>query len=69
MGQFFRILFIVLLFILLFRFIKKLLLRYMGSSEKNDIRGAGKNKKKYDNIEEAKYIDLNDDEERAKKNS
>lgn len=68
MSQFLRIVLLVFLFFFLFKIVKRFLTGIFNPSNTNSA-GKKPKEKKYENIEEAKYIDISDSNEKEKKNS
>lgn len=68
MSQFFRLLLLVLIFLFLYRLLKRFLQQFFSSSGSNgSFKGYSRRQKKYDNIEEAKYTEIRDEEEKKNK--
>lgn len=67
MSQFLRILLLIIVFIFLYRILKRFLVGLFGSSNQNENTiNSNRRNKKYDNIEEAKYTDISDKEDKEK---
>ncbi len=67
MSQFLRILLIIIIFIFLYRILKRFLIGLFSSPGKNDHTSNAKRQgRKYENIEEAKYTDISDKDEKEK---
>lgn len=65
MSQFFRILLLILVFLFLYRLLKRFLMQFFSSSGNNqNFKGYKRNRKKYENIEEARYTEISDEEEK-----
>lgn len=64
MGQFLRIVLLAFLFLFVYRIIKKFLKRFFIQKNKpssHEFEPNQQNRKAYENIEEAKYIEIKDD--------
>lgn len=69
MSQFLRILLLVLIFLFLFRVIKRFLVSlFKSSTNKANIPPDKRERKKYENIEEAKYTNISDEDQEEKNN-
>jgi uncharacterized membrane protein len=67
MSQFLRILLLIVLFIFLYRIIKRFLIGLFGKSNQSENTSSFRRKrKKYDNVEEAKYTEISDTEDKEK---
>jgi hypothetical protein len=67
MSQFLRILLLIIVFIFLFRIVKRFLIGLFSSSGQDDHTSSSKRqRKKYENIEEAKFTDIPDKDEKEK---
>lgn len=70
MSQFLRIVILVFLFLFLFKIIKRFLVKLFRNPEADMNAGSNRRReKKYENIEEAKYTDISETNEKEKKNS
>lgn len=68
MSQFLRILLLIIVFIFLYRLLKRLLVSIFNpSNKKENIPPDNRRKNRYDNIEEAKFTDLSENDEQEKK--
>lgn len=68
MSQFLRILLLIIVFIFLFRLLKRFLVSIFNpSNKKENIPPEKRRKNRYDNIEEAKFTDLSENDEQEKK--
>lgn len=69
MSQFLRILLLIVVFIFLYRIIKRFLIGLFGKSNPSENTSSfGRKRKKYDNVEEAKYTEISDVEDKEKNN-
>lgn len=67
MSQFLRILLLIVVFVFLFRILKRFLAGLLGiSNQKGNTGNSDSRKKKYENIEEARYTDISDKEDNEK---
>lgn len=67
MSQFFRIVLLFIVFIFLYRILKRFLTNLFGSSNnKENTPPYNRKRKKYDNIEEANYTEISEKEEKEK---
>ncbi|HSL89050.1 MAG TPA: hypothetical protein VK870_07100 [Ignavibacteriaceae bacterium] len=67
MSQFLRILLLIVVFIFLYRIIKRFLIGLFGRTNNTENKSPfNRQNKKYDNIEEAKYTEISDVEEKEK---
>jgi hypothetical protein len=68
MSQFLRILLLFIVFIFLYRLLKRFLISVFSSTSQNKKSSPFTRKtKKYENIEEAKYTDISDEDQKEKK--
>ncbi|MFO7526834.1 MAG: hypothetical protein R6W68_15380 [Ignavibacteriaceae bacterium] len=70
MSQFLRIVLLVFLFLFLFKIVKRFLIKLFNNTAEGVNKGSNnRREKKYENIEEAKYTDISETNEKEKKNS
>ncbi len=68
MSQFLRVILLIIIFIFLYRLLRKFITALFRQKNRNNVNSSTyHNRGKYDNIEEAKYRDISDDEEKEKK--
>lgn len=67
MSQFLRILLLIIIFLFLYRLLRKFLFNLFNSSGRDGNKsGFRQRKKKYENVEEAKFIDISDEDKKEK---
>lgn len=66
MSPFLRVILLIIIFFFLYRLLRKFLTNLFGQNNRQNVSSSTRHKRKYDNIEEAKFTEIQDDDDKEK---